>query len=119
MAITIDQALDDPLITIIERDDNSGYFRVTLGTLKTAIDICLSFRSDEGRWFFAQGHAIKTPDQDAPYLTSCPWNDYPTAALQQAIEGLTWYYKWAVAEGMAPDKSWLVPRDASPALPAS
>ncbi len=70
MAMTIDQALDDPLIAIIERDDNSGYFRVTLGTLKTAIDICLPFRSDEGRWFFAQSHAIKTPDQDAPYLSS-------------------------------------------------
>ncbi len=117
MAMTIDQALDDSLITIIERDDNSGYFCVTLGTLKTEIEIWL--RSDVGRCFFEQSHAIKTPKQDAPYETNRPWNDYPAAALRQAIDGLTWHYKSAVAEGIAPDESWLVPLCASPALPAS
>jgi hypothetical protein len=113
MPMTIDAALDNPLITVLERDDPSGHVRFRLGALKTEIDVRMSWRPELGKYVFTQSHAIKTPKQDAPYWTSRPYNDSAALALDQVVTGLCQHYKEAVDAGLIPDETWLVPSGAA------
>src|SRR5450432_1566193 len=115
MPMTIDAALDNPLITVLERDDPSGHVRFRLGALKTDIDVRMSWRPELGKYVFTQSHAIKTPKQDAPYWTSRPYNDSAALALDQVVTGLCQHYKEAVDAGLIPDETWLVPSGAADA----
>jgi hypothetical protein len=109
MPMTITAALANPLIAVMERDEQSGHFRIRLGALKTEIDVRMSWRPELGKYVFTQSHAIKTPKQDAPYWTSRPYNDSVALALDQVISGLCQHYKWGVLDGCAPEEAWLVP----------
>jgi hypothetical protein len=107
--MTITAALDNPLITVLERDDPSDYVRFRLAALPTEIEIWVTWRAELGIYVFTHSHAIKTPKQDAPYWTSRPYNDSAALALDQVISGLCQHYKWAVLDGCAPEEAWIVP----------
>ncbi|WP_234732397.1 hypothetical protein [Acidocella facilis] len=107
MAYTIDSILNDPLITVIARDDEMGSFAIKIGTLKTIITIELGRYHTTETTKFKLSHAIHTPEQAGPYITSNPSGDYWEYALHRAINGLISYYKSAVNAGCQPKESWL------------
>lgn len=108
MPFTIDQILDDPLLTIENRHDEMGSFAIKIGSLETLIFIELGrFRTSETTKFDVS-HAIHTPVQAGPYRTSTPFADDWAYALHRAVDGLTSYYQQAVDAGHAPSESWLV-----------
>jgi hypothetical protein len=119
MPMTIDAALDNPLITVLQRDDPSGYVRFRLGALLMEIEIWVTRRPELGIYVFTQSHAIRTPKQDAPYWTSRPYNDSAALALDQVISGLEQHFKEAVEAGLIPDETWLVPLGAEHDWPKS
>ena len=103
-----DRALEDPLITVVNRVDEMGIFEITIGELETIVTIELGRYMNSDTTKFAVSHAIKTPSQATPYRTSTPFDDSPAGALHRAIEGLTIYYSDAVMEGHEPNENWLV-----------
>ncbi len=107
MSLNKNGPLGDDLIHFISKDDRNLFYRFRLGVLQTEIELQLETLPG-GATSFALSHLIKTPGQDAPYRTSRPWNDNPSAALQQAISGLTQHYKWAIDDGLRPNETWLV-----------
>ena len=109
MTYTFDAALDDELVTVIERSDEMGVFQIRVGTLETLVTIrlCRYMTSEHTR--FEVSHAIKTPLQIGPYRTSVPSDDSPGSALHRAIDGLTRWYRDAVKMGHEPREDWLVP----------
>jgi hypothetical protein len=108
MPYTLDSALDDDLITVVNRNDSMGLYEVRIGTLKKIVSIELGRFLDSEWTKFDISHAIKTPALMSPYRTSRPFADYPAYALHQAISGLTQYYRQAVENGDKPDENWLV-----------
>jgi hypothetical protein len=108
MPHTIDSALDDELVTVLDRHDESGSFAVTIGALDTPVFIELGRFLTTDQVKFHMSHAIHTPVQAAPYRTSMPFGDDAGYALHRAISGLTQYYREAVQAGHEPDESWLV-----------
>ena len=108
MAWTVTSALNDPSIAIHARDDAMGYYRVTIGTLKTevTIQLCRSPISDETR--YERSHNMHTPQQGSPYHQSRLYWDDPWYALHQAVNSLTEWYDAAVNAGDKPKESWLV-----------
>ena len=108
MAFTVDEALDDDLIHVIDRHDEVGTFTVRLGSLETPITIELGrFQSSEETKFWVS-HAIKTPSQHDPYTPSVFYKPSWGDALQEAVSSLTMYYRIAVRDGHKPEESWLV-----------
>jgi hypothetical protein len=108
LAWTLDAALEDASIQIVERNDEWGLYRFTVGTLQTVISIklCRSPKNDRTR--FERSHDIHTPSQIAPYHSSMLFWDDPPYALHNAISGITEYYRQAVSAGDAPSETWLV-----------
>lgn len=108
MPHTFDSALKDDLVSVVNRDDDMGSFKIQIGALETVVTIELGrfMTSDETKFFVS--HAIKTPVQAGPYRTSRPFADYPPYALHMAIRGLTDYYRQAVDKGHEPSEDWLV-----------
>jgi hypothetical protein len=75
MALSIDDALDDDLVTVEERQDERGSFAIRVGQLETIVFIELGrFRSSQKTKFIVS-HAIHTPSQAGPYRTSVPQAD--------------------------------------------
>jgi len=109
MPHTIDNALDDELIEVVERDDGFGEYAIRLGELETVITIQLRRLVGSEHTEFTVSHAIHTPTQADPYRTSIQYGDYPAQALSSAVFALTQYYRAAVRAGHNPDESWLVP----------
>jgi hypothetical protein len=107
VAWTIDKALDDDLVEIVDRNDARGIYIFRLKPLKTKIKITL--RRSRGReTAYTQSHAIQTPEQAGPYWTSKPSDDSPGNALRKAISGFTMYYRQAIEKGHTPSEDWLV-----------
>ena len=108
MSWSLDDALDDPLVHVLERDDDVGHYLIRIGVLQTAVAIELGrfLTSEDTR--FRMSHVIKTPGQADAYRTSRTWDDSPGAALHKAVSGITEYYKQAVREGHTPEEGWLV-----------
>lgn len=109
MTYTFDDALDDELVTVFERNDEMGAFLVRIGTLETLVTITLGRYMTSEHTRFELSHAIKTPLQGAPYRTSLPFDDSPGHALHRAVDGLTRWYRDAVENGHQPSEDWLVP----------
>jgi hypothetical protein len=109
MAWTIDTALSEPEVEVIDRDDSAGDYTIRLAGINQLIGISLGKRNRIGMIPFSLTHAIKTPKQAGAYRTSRPFADYEGYALHQAISGLTHYYRDAVRDGLEPDHSWLEP----------
>ena len=108
MPYTFDTALDDPDITVVDRNDDMGSYTIQVGSLQTHVRIELGRFPNSNDTKFIVSHAINTPTQTGPYRTSRPWADYPEYALHRAISGLTEYYRDAVKAGHNPKENWLV-----------
>ena len=109
MPYTIDSALEDDLVTVLDRHDDMGSFAVTIGVLDTTVFIELGRFLTDDRVKFHVSHSIHTPLQAGPYRTSKPFDDDAPYALHRAINGLTSYYRDAVNAGHEPEEGWLVP----------
>ncbi len=110
MAWTFDSALDDPDVTVVERDDARGDYALTIGDLTTLVTIELRRPLTGSHVEFRTSHAIKTPLQGSPYWTSKPFDDDAPYALHRAVNGLTSYYRQAINGGHTPSEQWLVER---------
>lgn len=108
MPYTFDTALDDPDITIIDRNDTMGSYAVKIGTLSPIVFIELGRFPDSEMTKFIVSYSIHTPMQAGPYHTSKNFDDYPAYALHRAISNLTSYYRMAVDAGHKPHDSWMV-----------
>ena len=107
MVWSMDDALNDPLIKVLSRDDDIGDYEIRVGQLKTIVRIQLRRFLTSDVTEFQVSHAIHTPTQIGPYWTSVPFEDDPPYALRRAIRGLTQYYEEAVREGHKPHEGWL------------
>jgi hypothetical protein len=108
MAWDFNKALNDPLVTVVSRNDSWGIFEIQLGTLSPIITIELGRHMDSDETKAMVSHAIHTPVQAGPYRTSRPFWDYPAYALHMAVSAFTQYYGDAVKAGHTPQDSWLV-----------
>jgi hypothetical protein len=111
MADTFDSAINDELVTVFDRNDEFGSYAIKIGKLNTMVFIELGRLMNSNRTKFTVSHAIKTPLQAAPYITSLPLANDPPAALHRALHGLTDFYRKAVSAGLDPAESWLVCQD--------
>lgn len=108
MAWTIENALEDDLVDIVNRDDHLGIYEFRLGGLETVVSVQVSRLPDSNEAVYHRSHAINTPTQAGPYHQSRPYWDSVPYALHQAISSLTQYYDEAVKAGHDPQESWLV-----------
>jgi len=108
VAYEIEEVLADDLITIIERDDESGHYALRFGELETVVSIQLGRSRTTERTHYKISHAIHTPVQIGPYKTSLAFSDYWAAALDKAVTGITVHFREAVEAGYDPKESWLV-----------
>src|ERR1700688_4063560 len=108
MTYTLDSALDDDLVTVVDRHDDLGSYAIQIGTIETIIYIDLGRLLTSDRVKFRTSHSIHTPVQAGPYHTSRTIEDDAAYALHRAIDGLTSYYRQAVKEGHTPQESWFV-----------
>ena len=102
--------LTNDLITVVDADERSRTFRVRIGKLRTVVTIRVAGGATQGRYEYTASHAIRTPEQLAPYYTSVPFADTPALALAKAASDLTMFYSVATRLGHRPQESWLVPR---------
>ena len=107
---TFAEVLDADLVTPVSSDTASCIFRIRIGTLATVITISVSRQSSRGSYAYEASHAIRTPEQMGPYLSSIPYGDTPEEALAKAIDDLTIFYSVGVRSGHQPAESWLVRR---------
>jgi hypothetical protein len=108
MAWTIEKALNDDLIHIVNRDDELGVYEFRVGDIETIVTVEIGRLPTSERARYHRSHNIKTPSQSHPYHQSRPhWDNVPYA-LHQAISSITDYYRMGVKDGYAPSKSWLV-----------
>jgi hypothetical protein len=108
MPHTIESALQDDLVTVLDRHDDMGSFAINIGMLDTPVFIELGRFLTDDRIKFSVSHSIHTPLQAGPYRTSISFRDDPGYTLHLAISGLTEHYRQAVRAGHTPDESWLV-----------
>ena len=108
---TFSEVLDEALVTPVRSDAASGTFDIRIGALATVITIRIGKqRGSNGRYEYKTSHAIRTPEQVCPYLSSIPYGDTPEEALGKAIDDLTIFYSVGVRAGHEPAESWLVRR---------
>ena len=108
---TFAKVLEADLVTLVSSDIAAGTFEIRVGTLATVITIRISKRrGSTGRYEYTVSHAIRTPEQLGPYLSSIPYGDTPEEALAKAIDDLTIFYSVGVRAGHKPAESWLVRR---------
>jgi len=108
MPHTLDGALDNEFVTTLSKDHSMGTYEIRVGSLNKIITIELGRFLDSNFTKFWISHAIHTPEQISPYVGSRRFADCPAYALDQAITGLTEYYRIAVEKGHRPAESWLV-----------
>ena len=115
---TFSNVLDtDELVTEISSDYASRIFRIRIGTLATVVTIQIGLGKNQvGKYSYSSSHAIKTPEQFAPYNSSIFFGDTPEEALKKAIRDLTVFYEAAEQAGCKPDETWLVPNRSANAV---
>jgi hypothetical protein len=106
---SIDRALEDDLISVLDRDDAAGLYSLKIGQLSTPVTITLERRSAKGTTTYSVSHAIRTPELNEPHRATIPSDSDPERALRRAIRGLTSYYRLAVEAGHEPMEKWLIP----------
>ena len=108
---TFAEVLEADFVTPVSSDVASRTFRIRVGALATVITIKIGKRrGPHGRYEYKASHAIRTPEQMGPYLSSIPYGDTPEEALAKAIDDLTIFYSVGVRAGHEPAESWLVRR---------
>ena len=108
MAWTIEAALNDPSIHVIEQNDAWGLYRFRLGSLNTEITVKLCRSPIDNATRFERSHDIHTPTQVGPYHESRLFWDDPAYALHNAVNGVAEYYREATKAGHPPREDWLV-----------
>jgi hypothetical protein len=108
---SIDRALNDDLVTVLDRDDQAGFYTVRIGDIPTPVNIALERRSATNATVYTVSHAIKTPELAEPYRVVRQADNNPELALRRAIRGLTRNYGLAVDAGHTPSEDWLIPSD--------
>jgi hypothetical protein len=108
MAWTIEKALEDKNVHLINRNDELGIYEFRIGELKTIITVNVVLSPSGERVKYLSSHTIKTPLQRAPYSQSRDHFDDRPFALHNAINGITLYYERAAHTGLTPTESWLV-----------
>jgi hypothetical protein len=106
MKHTIDSILNDEVIERYKKTID-GY-SIWLKGIDTEIKIQLTYNGECGGFNFCLSHAIKTPEQAGPYITSRPWAEEIEYALYRAICSITDHYKNAINKGHRPTKQWLI-----------
>ncbi len=84
-------------------------YQFHLGSIAVILTIRLYKRISGGDIEFWQSHFIKTPLQSQPFKPEKTRFTDMSVALQEAINGFTVSYTAAVALGLKPDESWLIP----------
>ena len=102
------EAFEDDLVTVLERRDEEGIFKVRIGTLKTPVSIRLCRFALRDMTRVQVSHAVKTPDQGTPYSVNDQIENNPAEALKMAVFRLTLQYREAVIAGHTPSEDWLV-----------
>ena len=110
---TIEDELRNPLITVLNQNDDLGHYEFLLGELQQPIRVELGRSPTSDETHYRRTHAIHTPLQAGPYYQSRYFWDDPAYALHQAITSLTQWYADAVRNGHQPKPSWLVKQDAA------
>lgn len=108
MAYSIETALADKDITLIEQNDAMGEYVLTIGQLETPVVVTIRRLPHDETFEFRTSHAIKTPTQLTPYNTSQPFEKDYAYALHRAVSGLTEYYREGTIAGHQPNVDWLV-----------
>ena len=108
MLPTLDNALVDDLVHVLKRDDQAGRYTITIGELKTPVEIRLHPRPTSYWVDFETSHCIRTPGMRQPYRPSAKYGDGAAPALQRAISSIKTSYEEAVNEGFEPNEAWLV-----------
>jgi hypothetical protein len=83
-------------------------YSIWLNGIDKEIKIQLTYNEECGGFDFFLSHAIKTPEQSGPYLTSRPWAKEFEHALERAVFTITHHYKMAVKKGHQVTDEWLV-----------
>jgi hypothetical protein len=113
---TVENALQDACVSLVQRRDEDGAFLIRVGSLETVVTIVLR-RTWGSRTAYRQSHAIQTPRQPCPDWSCAPEAESPGDALRKAISGLTLHYRLAVGAGYSPTEDWLVPANREPVPP--
>lgn len=108
MPYTVEGALDDHDLTVVDRNDEMGEYVVRIGSLSTPVVISLRRLPRVEMIEFRTSHALKHPGQMGPYQPSRPFEDDYAHALSRAVTSLTDYYREGVEAGHLPEETWLV-----------
>lgn len=110
-SLTVDQVLESELITIVERDEAAGIFRIRIGKLSTPITILLSQLGTNIRP--ALSHVIEPPGTRRGLGLHMPSVfRSPQSALATIIKLLVDAYETGIQAGHTPEESWLIPLNA-------
>ena len=113
MPVSIDDALRNPFISLVQRQDGDGIYEVRIGAIETVVTITLRRTwGDFGPTAYRTSHAIYTPGQVSPYWPTNRHAGTPGTALHEAITGLTQHYVKAIKDNHEPSETWLVPSEA-------
>lgn len=104
---TIDQALESQLITVVERDDTAGTYRIKVGALSTPITILLS--QLETRVRPTLSHMIVPPGRKPLGIHIPTVFHSAQLALARIVKLLVDAYETGIEAGNTPDESWLIP----------
>lgn len=107
-SLTIDQALGSKFITVVERDEPAGIFRIRVGELSTPITIFLSQLGSNIRP--ALSHIIEPPGIRRSLGVPMPSVfRSPQSALATITKLLIDAYETGIQAGHTPEEGWLVP----------
>lgn len=96
---TIDSALRSDLVHVRSRNDDTGTYEVTVGGLKTSIQIRLERRTQAGDTLYFLSHVIRVGKEDSP--SPCTgYGNSPAKCLRDAIARLTRVYEGAIKSGL-------------------
>jgi hypothetical protein len=104
---TINEALANPMYTVVKREETPGVFQVTFGNIPTVITIKISQRED-ARFSLDASHGIKTELQAGPYWVRYRVYKTPGEALDDFCSAFCLYYIPAEQAGFRPSETWLV-----------
>lgn len=93
----ISTVLNDPLVTVLNRDDRAGLYQVQIGSLVTPITIFLQQSGETTT--YSTSHYIETPDFNLGHLSKTGTAASPAEALRLAIQRLVGPYRAASAIG--------------------
>lgn len=105
--MTIEGALRHELVTVTARNDDAGIYGVTIGKLKTRIEIVLERRTQAGDTVYNLTHTIRPDENDEFPSPSMGFDFSPARSLKRAIDQLTRVYESAVSSGLTPSEKWV------------